>query len=143
MFLLDTDYAVLLQRGSGLELHSLLERMSAYPDTVFHYPVIAFHEQMLGANAYIARAKSRRELVRGYAMLHQILADFSGAQVLAFDDDAAQIFQQLRTQRVRVGTMDLRIAAIALSRDLTVLTRNLVDFQQIPSLKVEDWTRVK
>ena len=50
MFLLDTDYAVLLQRGSGLELHRLLERMSAYPDTVFHYPVITFHEQMLGAN---------------------------------------------------------------------------------------------
>jgi hypothetical protein len=53
MFLLDTDYAVLLQRGSGPELRTLLMRMSAYADTVFYYPVIAFHEQMLGANAYI------------------------------------------------------------------------------------------
>ena len=34
----------------------------------------------------------------------------------------------------------LRIASIALSRDLTVLTRNLVDFQLIPGLRVEDWT---
>jgi tRNA(fMet)-specific endonuclease VapC len=95
---------------------------------------------MLGANAYISRAKSRRELVRGYAMLHQILVDFSAAQVLPFDDDAASTFEELRSLRVRVGTMDLRIASIALSRDLTVLTRNLVDFQQIPGLAVEDWT---
>ena len=51
MFLLDTDYAVLLQRGSSDELRRLLDRMSAYPDTDFHYPVISFHEQMLGANA--------------------------------------------------------------------------------------------
>jgi tRNA(fMet)-specific endonuclease VapC len=111
-------------------------------DTVFHYPVITFHEQMLGANAYVARAKSPRELVRGYAMLQQILEDFSSAQVLAFDDDAARIFQEPRTQRVRVGTMDLRIAAIALSRGFTLLTRNLVDFRRIPSLEVEDWTTV-
>jgi tRNA(fMet)-specific endonuclease VapC len=95
---------------------------------------------MLGANAYISRAKSRRELVRGYAILHQILVDFSTAQVLAFDDAAARIFEELRIQRVRVGAMDLRIASIALSRDLTVLTRNLVDFQRIPGLKVADWT---
>ena len=140
MFLLDTDYAVLFQRGDSEELGRLLERMSAYPETAFHYPVITFHEQMLGANAYISRAKSRRELVRGYAMLHQILVDFSAAQVLAFDDAAARTFEELRTQRVRVGTMDLRIASIALSRDLTVLTRNLVDFEQIPGLRVEDWT---
>ena len=74
-------------------------------------------------------------------MLHQILVDFSAAQVLAFDDAAARTCEELRTQGVRVGTMDLRIASIALSRDLTVLTRNLVDFQLIPGLRVEDWTK--
>ena len=73
-------------------------------------------------------------------MLQQVLTDFSLAQVLPFDERAAIKFDELRSQRVRVGTMDLRIASIAMSRGMTVLTRNLVDFQAIPSLTVEDWT---
>jgi tRNA(fMet)-specific endonuclease VapC len=40
-----------------------------------------------------------------------------------------------------VGTMDLKIAAIALSRNATLLSANLADFRQVPRLKVLDWTR--
>jgi tRNA(fMet)-specific endonuclease VapC len=36
--------------------------------------------------------------------------------------------------------MGLRLAAIALSRNLTVLTRNLRDFGRVPALKIEDRT---
>jgi tRNA(fMet)-specific endonuclease VapC len=36
--------------------------------------------------------------------------------------------------------MDLRIAAVALTRNMSVLTRNLVDFERVPGLTVEDWT---
>ena len=140
MFVLDTDYVVLLQRGTGIELRRLLQRMALYADTAFFYPMIAFHEQMLGANAYISRARSGDDVVRGYGMLQRMLTDFSLAQVLPFDEPAARKFGEMRSQRVRVGTMDLRIASIAMSRGMTVLTRNLVDFQAIPGIAVEDWT---
>jgi len=36
--------------------------------------------------------------------------------------------------------MDLRIAATAMANDFTLLSRNLVDFRQVPGLRVEDWT---
>jgi predicted nucleic acid-binding protein len=43
--------------------------------------------------------------------------------------------------RLRVDTMDLRIASIALSLGLVLLTRNSADFARVPGLIVEDWTQ--
>ena len=140
MFLLDTDYAVLLQWERNPALARLLARMADWSPGDFYFPIIAFHEQVLGANAYISRTRSSEQIVRGYQMLQTVLTDFSRAQVLPFDAAAEQAFQDLRKRRVRVATMDLRIGAIALSRRMTVLTRNLADFNRIPDVKVEDWT---
>lgn len=60
---------------------------------------------------------------------------------MPFDAAALTEFDRLKAMKLRVGTMDLRIAATALSRGLTVVTRNERDFAQVPGLKVEDWTR--
>jgi tRNA(fMet)-specific endonuclease VapC len=76
--------------------------------------------------------------VKGYSRLERILTDFASANGVPFDDAASDVFIDLRRQRVRIGTMDLRIAAIA--NGMTVLTRNLVDFEKVPNLDVEDWT---
>jgi len=35
--------------------------------------------------------------------------------------------------------MDLKIACIALARQLTLLTRNTADFAQVPGLRFENW----
>jgi tRNA(fMet)-specific endonuclease VapC len=75
-------------------------------------------------------------------MFEKILIDFSNLNILPFDTAASNIFDDLRSAGVRrLGTMDLRIAAIALSRGFTVLTRNTVDFARVPGLLFEDWTR--
>ena len=95
---------------------------------------------MLGCHTYITRARTSADLVRGYAMLARLLTDYSAIAVLPFDGAAAAVYDGLLAQRLRIGTMDLRIASIALSRSLTLLTRNLRDFQQVPGLVVEDWT---
>jgi len=140
MFLLDTDHVALLHRKESVECQRLVRRMESHPDESIYCPVIAFHEQMLGANVYIARARKRADIVRGYEMLDRILTQFSLAQVRPFDEAAAHKFEELRSQRVRIGTMDLRIASIALSQGMVVVTRNLVDFRAVPGLSVEDWT---
>jgi tRNA(fMet)-specific endonuclease VapC len=78
--------------------------------------------------------------ITAYGRLLSHLDNYRRIPVLAFDEAAATTFQRLRRSRLRVGTMDLKIAAIVLSRDATLLSRNLGDFSQIPSLHVEDWT---
>jgi tRNA(fMet)-specific endonuclease VapC len=80
------------------------------------------------------------EIIKGYQMVQEHLQSFSTAPVLPFDAAAAAIFDNLRAQRVRIATMDLRIAATALSRGLILLTRNIRDFGKVPGLVTEDWT---
>jgi tRNA(fMet)-specific endonuclease VapC len=106
----------------------------------FGLSVVSFHEQALGANTYISRARTTADVVRGYTVFGEILQGFVAAPVLPFDAAAAAVFDGLRAQRVRVSTMDLRIAAIARSRGLVVLTRNGADFSRVPGLVIEDWT---
>ncbi|HLV81055.1 MAG TPA: type II toxin-antitoxin system VapC family toxin [Chthonomonadaceae bacterium] len=65
---------------------------------------------------------------------------YCSTPILPFEDAAVSIFQSLWLQRLRVGTMDLKIAAIALANDATLLTRNRSDFSKIPALRIEDWT---
>jgi tRNA(fMet)-specific endonuclease VapC len=49
-------------------------------------------------------------------------------------------FQLLVGQKLNVGGMDLRIAAIALENGAAVVSRNLRDFGRVPGLIVEDWS---
>ena len=53
---------------------------------------------------------------------------------------AVMEFERLRRAKLRIGTQDLRIAAIALSRRATVVTRNARDFRQVPDLNIVDWS---
>jgi tRNA(fMet)-specific endonuclease VapC len=72
--------------------------------------------------------------------LLETLNGFSKAPVLPFDTKAIAMFDEMRKQKVRVATMDLRIAAIAMSNNLVLLTRNIGDFSKVPGLAIEDWT---
>jgi tRNA(fMet)-specific endonuclease VapC len=72
-------------------------------------------------------------------LLGETLASFASAPVLPLDQSAIVIFDRLRQQKVRIGTMDLRIASIALANNLIVLTRNGRDFNQVSGLITEDW----
>jgi tRNA(fMet)-specific endonuclease VapC len=113
--------------------------MSQYPATDFALCVVSFHEQSLGANNIIQKARTPSEVASGYQLLSEILKGLARASVLELDQAAAECFEHLRSQRVRISTMDLRIASICLTRDLILLTRNTKDFQQVPELEFENW----
>lgn len=139
-YLLDTDHISFLQRRSGTEFACLTIRMGQYSPTDFALSVVSLHEQVLGAHNFINRASTNRDMMRGYALLLEILEGFALAPVLPFDSAAIAVFDEMRGQRVRVSTMDLRIAAIAMSRSLILLTRNISDFSKVSGLVTEDWT---
>jgi tRNA(fMet)-specific endonuclease VapC len=139
-YLLDTDHISILQDEGGDEAVRLAARIDALPESEFTFSIVSFHEQVLGGHNYLAQARRATGILRGYSMLSKVLLTFGSGQVLAFDAAMQSMFEQLRRQRVRIGTMDLRMAATALVHDLILLTRNAKDFSQVPGLTFEDWT---
>jgi tRNA(fMet)-specific endonuclease VapC len=65
--------------------------------------------------------------------------------ILPFDEAAARAYGQLRARLERAGTPvsepDLRIASVALIRQLTLVTGNTRHFSRIPGLSIENWLR--
>jgi tRNA(fMet)-specific endonuclease VapC len=109
-----------------------------------HQPVavtiITFEEQMRGWLAFVARAKTIERQIIAYRKLHELEDDFETRLILDFDEQAAIEYRGLLRRRLRIGTMDTKIAAIALAQRATLITRNLVDFRKVPGLDAQDWT---
>jgi tRNA(fMet)-specific endonuclease VapC len=140
MLVLDTDHMSLLEWG-GEGSAALRERLADVAPDQVATTIINYEEQMRGWMAYIARAKSMAQRLEAYERLRRHLENYRQVPVLDFDEIAAEEFQRLRRARIRIGTMDLMIAAIVLSHGATMLSRNAVDFGKIPALRVEDWTK--
>jgi tRNA(fMet)-specific endonuclease VapC len=138
MVLLDTDLLTLLERGGSSAL-SLQVRLDELPRSDVATTIVSYEEQSRGWMARISQAKSKAQLAFMYRTLSEHLDTFCEIPVIPFDDRAIDIFFELRNP-VRIGTMDLKIAAIALANDATLLTRNLSDFRKVPDLRVEDWS---
>jgi tRNA(fMet)-specific endonuclease VapC len=139
-YLLDTDHLSILQRQAGEEYRNLAKRMAQHLLSDFAISIVTFHEQMLGSHAYINRGRTLNEAVKGYEMMMQIVSNFKVLPIVSFDVGAATAYAELESQRIQLAKMDARIAAIALSRKLTLLTRNYRDFSKVAGLMIEDWT---
>ncbi len=140
MFLLDTDHMSALEWGSGAAGQRLLARLNPLPANAAATTIITFEEQTRGWLALLAQARSLTDQVDAYRRLKRLLDNYLKIEVLEFDAVAAAEFERLQRLRIRIGTMDLKIAAIALARDATVLTGNSKDFSRVPGLRFEDWT---
>ena len=101
---------------------------------------ISIEETLRGRLAPLARALMGSIHVQAYTHLVAAMELFSLFPLVPFDQASEIQFQQLRAARLRVGTLDLKIAAIALTDNLTLLTRNRRDFGRIPGLVLDDWS---
>jgi tRNA(fMet)-specific endonuclease VapC len=140
VILLDTDHVNVLKYPEHPRFVSLTTQLNTSADQDIATTVITVEEQMRGWLAWINRADDVRRQVPAYQELLWLFDFFARWHVMPFDEQAASEYHGLRAQRIRIGTMDLKIAAIALRHGALLLSANLQDFRQIPNLHVANWS---
>jgi tRNA(fMet)-specific endonuclease VapC len=139
VIILDTDHITILRRGFDPEHAMLAARMAASVDQSFVTTVITLEEQLRGWLGLLRRRRDVQHQLFPYKELISVVDFFSRIEIRPFTAPAADQFVALRAQKVRIGTMDLKIASIALAEDALLQSANRGDFQQVPNLQVEDW----
>jgi len=109
----------------------ILRRLAAVPAEAVYTTVITLREQMRGRLANLDRAQEGPALVRAYEQLQATLLYFCRVNVLPFTAAAAVSLADLRKQKVRISTQDLRIAAIVLSVNGILVTSLPISAQGI------------
>lgn len=132
MYLIDTDtISNLLRKGP---FPGLLRKLAGLPAEQQFVSTITVGELIYGAY---------RSTRPDYFLekLDQLV--WPNVQILSFDEAAARVYGRLRARLERKGILvsepDLRIAAIGLSRQLTLVTGNIRHFSRIPDLRIENW----
>ncbi|MDP6511076.1 MAG: type II toxin-antitoxin system VapC family toxin [Dehalococcoidia bacterium] len=133
MYLLGTDIlSNLLKRAPST---ALIAKLASVPPEQQFTSSIALGEMAYGA--YRLRGRG------GYLMEQLEKTLLPNLPVLPFDAAAARRYGEVRAELERsgipLGDADLRIGAIALVHDLTVVTANIRHFQRVPGLRVENW----
>jgi tRNA(fMet)-specific endonuclease VapC len=134
---LDTDHVTLFQHNNS----KIVQRIQTIGSSNILVTTVTLEEQLRGRLAGISRAATKPEnLAVSYGNLRKTLLYFCSINLLDFDDAAYNCYRDLLQQKIRIGTQDLRIAAIALANQTILVTRNQQDFSKVPALVIEDWT---
>ena len=133
MYLLDTDILSNLMKRSPSSV--LVAKVSRVPAELQFTSSITLGELVYGAHRLRERTTVFMEKIEDILL--------PNLPVLSFDVAAARRYGEIRAELERLGTpigdADMRIAAIALSHDLKVVTGNERHFQRVPELEIENW----
>jgi tRNA(fMet)-specific endonuclease VapC len=130
MYCFDTDVlSATMRRQPSL---ALIRRLAVVPAAQQHTTAITVGELLYGASRAVGTGRGGK----GSEMAEAVV-------VLPFDGEAAAVYARLRAELEAEGRPlaepDLRIASIALARDLTLVTGNGRHFSRVPGLRVENW----
>lgn len=140
MIILDTDHLTILRYSENPQCIRLKERLETAASTdQMVATIVSADEQLTGWLARIHHERDVQRQVEHYSHFGASLRFYGNWRVEPFDGSACDEFLNLKSQRLRLGTQDLKIAAIALSRGALLLSANLRDFRRVPALRVENW----
>lgn len=128
-FLIDTNICSAHMERPGRFSHRLIQ----------YYGQLAIPSLVL-AELYSGAFKQTLKKPRLLELIDQLRLEF---HILPFDEECAFKFGEIRGPLLRRGivrpAVDLMIASVALVHDLTLVTHNVRDFDDVPGLNVEDW----
>jgi tRNA(fMet)-specific endonuclease VapC len=139
MWVLDTDSLSLLERGNP----QIQERLRQVPADSVAISIVTAEEKMKGRLAAINSLSGIERIDRlaiAYRDLQSSIEDLQALPILPFSELATDRYRELLQQKIRVGSHDLRIAAIVLSVEGILVTRNRRDFEKVPGLQIDDWS---
>jgi len=138
MILLDTDHFSVFTDERDPRHGLLNTRLEAAAEQVA-CTIVSVEEVLRGWLALIHRLREVHRQLPAYARLGQLFNVLSDWEIVLFDERAADQFADLRRRRIRIGTMDLKIASIALVNDAMLVSANLRDYSPVPDLRCENW----
>src|SRR5207244_114235 len=130
----DTDHLTLYSHGHA----ALGAKLAGQPPGVVSLNIVAVEEALRGRLAALSQARSGPQRLARYSQFEKTVQIIGQFPIVGYDPSAESQFQQLLALRLRIGTRDLKIAAVALANRLTLLTRNRRDFGRIPGLTLDD-----
>ncbi|HEY2250976.1 MAG TPA: type II toxin-antitoxin system VapC family toxin, partial [Planctomycetaceae bacterium] len=139
MILLDTNHLTVLIDDRDAKHVKLRQQFDAVHDDLISTTVVSVEEQCRGWLAIANRESNVMRQVLPYTRLAKLFNHLGDWEIVLFDTVAAGEFLRLRRQRIRIGTQDLKVSAIALVNDALLLTANTRDFEKVPGLRVENW----
>ena len=137
LYVLDTDTFQLFQDDHPL----VIARVQAVAPDDRAISVVTVEEQLSGWYAQLRQAKQPERLLWAYRRLAATARFLSRVQIVDFDEAALQRYEELKKNKLKIGTNDLRIAATVLERGAILVTRNERDFRKVPDLHIEDWSK--
>lgn len=130
MFLLDTDTVIYALKGQERVVSNLRLNLNS----ILHLSIITMMELYYGAY-------KSQNIDANLAKLKTIENSFI---LLSPGQETVEVFGKLKAglelQGLRLADMDLIIAAISLTHNLTLVTNNQKHFGRIPGLKLANWT---
>lgn len=139
MILLDSDHLSVLRYRTGARALRLACRLKLAAELPIGTSIANVEESMRGWMASIAKERLVRRQIAAYRELAELFGFFSGYHIALFDEKAADRYDALKSAKVRIGTMDLKTAAIALAHGALLLTANRRDFEKVPGVRFENW----
>ena len=129
-FMLDTNTCIYIIKRKPLEV---IERFRRTEISQIGISSITFSELQYGDSKSSRPEQNQMALAQFVAPL----------EILPFEEEVAQYYGDLRVRLERqgtpIGSLDMLIAAHALSISCTLVTNNEKEFGRIPSLKIENW----